>query len=75
MRVLVLDGAERLGPPGHRSRAELANPVVPVIAVSPQTYTVTAQAGTGATFVRGTLTGQQFDAGARAVTVTMVAVP
>ena len=39
------------------------------------TYTVTAQAGTGATLVRGTLSGQQFDAGARAVTVTMVAVP
>jgi len=39
------------------------------------TYTVTAQAGTGASLVRGTLTGQQFDAGARAVTVTMVAVP
>jgi len=37
------------------------------------TYTVTAQAGTGAGLVRGTLTGQQFDAGVRAVTVTMVA--
>jgi len=37
-RVLVLDGAERLGPPGHRCWAELANPVVPVIAVSPRPW-------------------------------------
>jgi len=37
-RVLVLDGAERLGPPGDRSWAELSNPVVPVIAVSPQPW-------------------------------------
>jgi len=37
-RVLVLDGAERLGPAGDRSWAELANPVVPVIAVSPQPW-------------------------------------
>ena len=34
----MLDGAERLGPPGDRSWAELSNPVVPVIAVSPQPW-------------------------------------
>jgi len=37
-RVLVLDGAERLGSPGDRSWAELVNPVVPVIAVSPRPW-------------------------------------
>ncbi len=37
-RALVLDGADRLGAPGDRSWAELLDPVVPVIAVSPRQW-------------------------------------
>jgi len=68
--TVTLTPATGTGPP-----AQLAASGVAVFRDLPAgTYTVTAQAGAGATLVRGTLTGQQFDAGARAVTVTMVAV-
>ncbi|HYN71484.1 MAG TPA: hypothetical protein VES60_03200 [Nakamurella sp.] len=55
------------------SRADVVDPSSGTC--RPGIYTVTAQATVGAGVVRGTLAGQQFDAGARAVTVTMVPVP
>jgi len=69
--MITLTSATGSGPP-----PQLAASGVAVFRDLPAgTYTVTAQAGPGAGLGRGTLTGQQFDAGVLAVVVTMVAVP